>query len=108
MSLSARAAGAYSSIAAVARLLGEPEFTMLFHQGIEENIHVAALNNEAILLAVFDHRTKVGMVRLFAKEATAAIGTVLDEARERPPGGAALGAPGSAGPLFEERPDIRR
>src|SRR5262249_13257000 len=72
VSLSARAAGAYSSIAAMARLLGEPQFTMLFHQGIEENIHVATVNNEAILLAVFDHRTKVGMVRLFAKEATAA------------------------------------
>jgi len=51
----------------------------------------------------------VGMVRLFAKEATAAIGTVLGEARGRPPGGATLGALlGGAGPLFEERTDARR
>jgi len=34
VSLSALAAGAFSSTAAMARLIGEPEFTMLFHQGI--------------------------------------------------------------------------
>jgi predicted regulator of Ras-like GTPase activity (Roadblock/LC7/MglB family) len=104
VSLSALAAGAFSSTAAMARLLGESEFTMLFHQGIKESIHVAAVNEQAILLAVFDHRTTVGMVRLFAKEATSAIGAVLDEARGRP--GPALGDPlagAETGPLFRER-----
>src|SRR5512144_251197 len=79
VSLSALAAGAFSSTAAMARLLGESEFTMLFHQGRKENIHVAAVDEQAILLAVFDHRTTVGMVRLFAKEATTAIESVLAE-----------------------------
>ncbi|HXJ79163.1 MAG TPA: roadblock/LC7 domain-containing protein [Candidatus Methylomirabilis sp.] len=83
MSLCALAAGAFSSTAAMARLLGEPEFTMLFHQGIKENIHVTAVNEDAILLATFDGRTTVGMVRLFAKEASAAIGAILMEARGR-------------------------
>jgi predicted regulator of Ras-like GTPase activity (Roadblock/LC7/MglB family) len=104
VSLSALAAGAFSSTAAMARLLGESEFTMLFHQGIKESIHVAAVNEQAILLAVFDHRTTVGMVRLFAKEATGAIDTVLDQARGRP--GPALDNPlggTEAGPLFRER-----
>jgi len=106
VSLSALAAGAFSSTAAMARLLGEPEFTMLFHQGIKENIHVAAVNDQAILLAVFDHRTTVGMVRLFAKEATAAIGAVLVEGRGRPARVGALAAPLAAAessPLFRER-----
>jgi predicted regulator of Ras-like GTPase activity (Roadblock/LC7/MglB family) len=106
VSLSALAAGAFSSTAAMARLLGEPEFTMLFHQGIRENIHVAAIDDRAILLAVFDHRTTVGMVRLFAKEATAAIGAVLAESKGRPARVGALAAPlaaGEAGPLFKER-----
>ncbi len=67
----------------MARLLGEPEFTMLFHQGIKENIHVTAVDEDAILLATFDSRTTVGMVRLFAKEASAAIGAILAESRER-------------------------
>ena len=84
VSLSALAAGAFSSTAAMARLLGEPEFTMLFHEGIRENIHVTAVDEHAILLATFDGRTTVGMVRLFAKEASVAIGAVLAGARQRP------------------------
>ena len=93
VSLSALAAGAFSSTAAMARLLGEPEFTMLFHQGIKENIHVAAVDEQAILLAIFDSRTTVGMVRLFAKEATAAIGAILAAARARPRRAGVLAAP---------------
>src|SRR5262249_60886394 len=84
VSLSALAAGAFSSTAAMARILGEPEFTMLFHQGTKENIHVTAVDEDAILLATFDGRTTVGMVRLFAKEASAAIGAILAESRGRP------------------------
>src|SRR5574338_50098 len=78
------AAGAFSSTAAMARLLGETEFTMLFHQGVKESIHVAAVDEHAILLAIFDSRTTVGMVRLFAKEAGTAIGASLAETRTRP------------------------
>ena len=84
VSLSALAAGAFSSTAAMARLLGESEFTMLFHQGVKENIHVSAVDEDAILLATFDNRTTVGMVRLFAAEAGAAISAILGESRRRP------------------------
>ena len=69
---------------ALPRLLGETEFTMLFHQGVKESIHVAAVDEHAILLAIFDSRTTVGMVRLFAKEAGTAIGAILAETRTRP------------------------
>ena len=106
VSLSALAAGAFSSTAAMARLLGEPEFTVLFHQGVKENIHVAAVDEHAILLAVFGNGTTVGMVRLFAKEATAAIGTILAAARARPHRAGVLAAPltiGEGRPLFRER-----
>ncbi|HWO05565.1 MAG TPA: roadblock/LC7 domain-containing protein, partial [Methylomirabilota bacterium] len=93
VSLSALAAGAFSSTAAMARLLGETEFTMLFHQGVKESIHVAAVDEHAILLAIFDSRTTVGMVRLFAKEAGTAIGAILAETRTRPHRTGALAAP---------------
>jgi predicted regulator of Ras-like GTPase activity (Roadblock/LC7/MglB family) len=106
VSLSALAAGAFSSTAAMARLIGEPEFTMLFHQGIKENIHVAAVDDHAILLAIFDGRTTVGMVRLFAKEATAAIGAILADSRGRPARTADLVGPftlDEGRPMFRER-----
>ena len=84
VSISALAAAAFSSTAAMAQLLGETEFTMLFHEGAKWSIHVSTVDKEAILLAVFDERTTVGMVRVFAKEASRAVGAVLGEARARP------------------------
>jgi len=84
VSISALAAAAFSSTAAMAQLLGETEFTVLFHEGAKRSIHVSRVEEEAILLAVFDERTTVGMVRVFAKEASRAVGAVLGEARARP------------------------
>src|SRR5262245_15708407 len=96
VSISALAAGAFSSTGAIAELLGEAEFSMLFHQGVHESIHVSKVDGETILLAIFDDRTTVGMVRLFAKEACRAIGAVLAEARTQPRRVGALAAPLSA------------
>lgn len=84
VSISALAAAAFSSTSAMAQLLGETEFTVLFHEGVKQSIHVSTLDEDAILLAIFDERTTVGMVRLFAKEASRAVGTVLAQTRARP------------------------
>ena len=84
VSISALAAGAFSSTGALAKLLGETEFTVLFHQGNKESMHVSTVDDQAILLAIFGERTTVGMVRLFAKEAATAIGQILIESRNRP------------------------
>ena len=93
VSISALAAAAFSSTAAMAQLLGEPEFSVLFHEGTKRSIHVSTVDNEAILLAIFDERTTVGMVRLFATEASRAVGAVLGEARARPKPQAEFAAP---------------
>ncbi len=84
VSISALAAGAYSSTSAMAQLLGETEFTVLFHEGLKQSIHVSTVDEDAILMAIFDERTTVGMVRLFAKEASKRVGAVLAESRARP------------------------
>ncbi len=106
VSMAALAAGAFSSTAAMARLLGESEFTMLFHQGVRESIHVTAVDEDAILLATFGSRTTVGMVRLFAAEASTAIRAILAESRERAGRGGVLGGPvdtDDATLMFRER-----
>jgi hypothetical protein len=77
----------------MAQLVGEPEFAGLFHEGTKRSIHVSTVDDEAILLAIFDQRTTIGMVRLFAVEATRAIGAVLGEARTRPKPAAEFAAP---------------
>jgi predicted regulator of Ras-like GTPase activity (Roadblock/LC7/MglB family) len=93
VSISALAAAAFSSTAAMAQLLGEPEFSVLFHEGTKRSIHVSTVDTEAILLAIFDERTTVGMVRLFATEASRTVGAVLGEARARPKPHAEFAAP---------------
>lgn len=93
VSISALAAGAFSSTGAIAELLGETEFSVLFHQGVRESIHVSTVDGETILLAIFNDGTTVGMVRLFAKEACRAIGAVLAEARTHPRRVGALASP---------------
>src|SRR5262249_60789883 len=73
MSLCALAAGAFSSTAAMARLLGEPEFTMLFHQAVNENIHVTAADASAVLLALFGRRAAGRAGGAFAQAAPSAV-----------------------------------
>ena len=92
-SIAALAAAAFSSTAALARLLGETEFSVLFHEGVKESLHVSTVDERTILLAIFDERTTIGMVRLFAKEASASIGSILEETRQRPTRVGALASP---------------
>ncbi|HEU5322749.1 MAG TPA: roadblock/LC7 domain-containing protein [Methylomirabilota bacterium] len=89
----ALAAGAFSSTAALARLLGETEFSVLFHEGARESLHVSTVDEQTILLAIFDDHTTVGMVRLFAREASTSVASILEETRTRPRRIGALAAP---------------
>lgn len=92
-SVGALAAGAFASTGALARLLGEPEFTALFHEGAHERLHASAVDDGTFLLALFDARTTAGMVRLFARETSRAIAQVLEDQRLRPRRIGALAAP---------------
>lgn len=84
VSIAALAAAAFSSTAPLARLLGETEFSILIHEGIKESLHVSTVDAGSILLAIFDERTTVGMVRVFARETSQKIGAILAEAQTRP------------------------
>lgn len=81
VSVAALAAGGFSSTAPLAQLLGEREFSAVIHEGARQSLHVSAVDDTTILIAVFDERTTVGMVRVFAREAARKLATVLDEAR---------------------------
>jgi predicted regulator of Ras-like GTPase activity (Roadblock/LC7/MglB family) len=84
VSIAALAAGAFSSTAPLAQLLGQTEFSVLIHEGVKESLHVSTVGDGSILLAVFDDRTTVGMVRAFAREASRRIAAILAEAPTRP------------------------
>ncbi len=67
--LAALLAGSFASTREIARLVGEPEFSVLFHQGKKDHIHISLVNEQTILAVVFDDRTTIGMVRLYCREA---------------------------------------
>jgi predicted regulator of Ras-like GTPase activity (Roadblock/LC7/MglB family) len=83
-SIGALAAAAFSATAALARLLGESEFSVLFHEGVKESLHVSTVDEDTILLAMFDEQTTIGMVRLFARDACTSVAAILGETRARP------------------------
>lgn len=81
--VSALVAGSYAATREMARLLGEDEFSVLFHQGKRDNIQLTLIGDRTILATVFDERTTIGMVRLYAKEASEKLTKIFDEINNR-------------------------
>src|SRR5262249_40556003 len=76
-------AGSYAATREMARLLGENELSVLFHQGKRANIQLTLIGERTILVSVFDDRTTMGMVRLYAKEASEKLAKIFGEIEGR-------------------------
>jgi len=81
--LAALSAAAFAATEQVARLIGEESFTVLFHEGEDQNIHLSVVGEGALLLAVFDDRTTLGLVRLYAAEAANGLRPIMETIRSR-------------------------
>jgi predicted regulator of Ras-like GTPase activity (Roadblock/LC7/MglB family) len=79
--LAALVAGSFASTRAMAKLVGESEFTVLFHQGAKDSIHNVLVDDNTILSVIFDDRTTIGMVRLYAKAAGKQVAEILGRQR---------------------------
>jgi len=80
--LAALLAGSFASTREIARLVGEPEFSVLFHQGKKDHIHISLIDEHAIMVVIFDDRTTIGMIRLYAKETGEALKNILSGTSE--------------------------
>lgn len=81
--LAALLAGSFASTREIARLVGEPEFSVLFHQGKKDHIHITLVGERTILAVIFDDRTTIGMVRLYAKEASENLERIFSSANRQ-------------------------
>jgi len=63
-SLAALTAANFGATVEIARMLGEEEFTLLFHKGRSENVYFSAVGENAILVTLFDEKTSLGLIRL--------------------------------------------
>jgi len=75
--LSSLAAANIAATDGLARLIGEPEFSILYHQGKRRSIHISDVAKRFSLVVVFDDSVALGMVRLRVKRATAYLEEIL-------------------------------
>ena len=78
-SIAALVAGSFASTRALAKNLGEKEFSVIFHQGESESIHIGLVGDRCLIVIIFDDRTTIGMVRLYAKEVSESLGKVMEK-----------------------------
>lgn len=88
--ISALVAGCFAATREMARILGEEEFTALFHQGRKDNLQLTLVGQRTILAVLFDDTTTIGMVRLYAAEAARKLTSLFRKIIAR--GGAASGS----------------
>lgn len=75
----------------LARLIGESDFSVLFHQGEKESMYLADIARRVILVVLFDNRTTLGLVRLRMKTAVDELTRTFEAVFAR--GGSAESAP---------------
>lgn len=78
-SLASLTAGNIAATGGIARLLGEKEFTILFHEGEKDNIHISLIGQRVILVVIFDKRSSLGLVRLRVKKASESLVRIFSE-----------------------------
>jgi predicted regulator of Ras-like GTPase activity (Roadblock/LC7/MglB family) len=78
--ISALVAGSFAATKEMARLLGEDEFAILFHQGKTDNIQLSLVGDRTLLTVIFDDSTTIGMVRLYANETAKRLLEVFEKA----------------------------
>jgi predicted regulator of Ras-like GTPase activity (Roadblock/LC7/MglB family) len=67
----------FEANAQLAVLIGERDFSTLYHQGSNESMYLARVENNIILVILFDKRTTLGLVRLRAKKGVDNLATVI-------------------------------
>ena len=77
-SLAALAAGNFGAVSAMAKIIGEGEFSLLFHKGKKENIHFNKIITEFLLITIFSNDISLGFLRLKVNETVEKIKQVFE------------------------------
>ena len=87
-SLASLTAGNVAATDGLAKLIGEKEFSILFHEGEKDNVHISIVANRVILVVIFDDRSSLGLVRLRVKKTSQELSKIfekiIEKARKQP------------------------
>jgi len=78
-SLASLTAGNIAATGGLAKLIGEKEFSILFHEGEKDNIHISIVASRVILVVIFDQRSSLGLVRLRVKKSSDELATIFED-----------------------------
>jgi predicted regulator of Ras-like GTPase activity (Roadblock/LC7/MglB family) len=82
-SLASLTAGSIAATGGLAKIIGEEDFPIHFHQGTRDNLHITTVARRMILVVIFDERSSLGLVRLRVKKAGTELEKLFDEVKKR-------------------------
>src|SRR5690606_24350537 len=82
-SFASLAAADFSANDQLASLMGEQDFSSLFHQGERESMYLADVGKRVILVALFGEGATLGMIRIKARTAVRELSGILAELLDR-------------------------
>jgi predicted regulator of Ras-like GTPase activity (Roadblock/LC7/MglB family) len=82
-SLASLTAGNVAATDGLAKLIGEREFSVLFHEGQQDHIHISIVAKRAILVVIFDDRSSLGLVRLRVKRASVELERIFEAMQQK-------------------------
>lgn len=78
-SLAALASANFAAVDTMAKIVGEDEFSLLFHKGEQESIHFSKVQSEFLLISIFGKSISLGLLRLKVAEAIEKIKGVCEK-----------------------------
>ena len=82
-SLASLTAGNVAATDGLARLIGEREFPVLFHEGERDNVYISVVGQRVILVVIFDERSSLGLVRLRVRKANAELERIFEVIQQK-------------------------
>ncbi len=79
VALAALSAANYGVTEEIARLVGEDNFSLLFHKGKNENIHYTKIGNDFFLITLFAKDVSLGLMRLKTAKVKSHLLPILSE-----------------------------
>lgn len=77
-SLASLVAGEIAATGGLAQIMGEREFSTLFHEGERDHIHISIVAGRVILVVIFDSRSSLGLVRLRVRRHSEQLATIFE------------------------------
>ena len=73
----------FEANAALAELIGEDDFSTLYHQGARESMYLAKIERGVVLTVIFGQETTLGLVRLRVKRAVDELDNIIEALYEK-------------------------